>query len=88
MQKMLDNSQKCEYHNNQGGDSMVNIKAIEEEMAKQNISDKDVANAINIDLSTWYRRKSAPSKFQIGEVIAIKSLLNLSNDKASEIFLN
>ena len=24
----------------------------------------------------------------IGEVIAIKSLLNLSNDKASEIFLN
>nr|DAH38894.1 MAG TPA: Protein of unknown function (DUF739) [Bacteriophage sp.] len=67
---------------------MVNIKAIEEEMKKQNISDNDIANAINVDLSTWYRRKLAPNKMQIGEAMAIKSLLNLSDDKANEIFLN
>lgn len=59
---------------------MVNIKAIEEEMKKQNISDNDIANAINVDLSTWYRRKLAPNKMQIGEAMAIKSFLEIEEE--------
>lgn len=67
---------------------MVNIKTLEEEMKMQNVTDTQVANAIGVDLSTWYRRKAAPHKLQIGEIEIIKNLLCLSETKALSIFLN
>lgn len=60
---------------------------LESEMNEKNISDADVAKAIKVDLSTWYRRKLAPHQIKIGELEIIKSLLNLSNEKAISIFL-
>lgn len=67
---------------------MVNIEALEKEMKMQNITDTEIADAIGVNLSTWYRRKAAPHKLQIGEVESIKNALCLSNEKASSIFLN
>lgn len=67
---------------------MVNIKTLEEEMKTQNISDTQIANAIGVDLSTWYRRKAAPNKLQIGEIEIIKNVLCLSEAQALSIFLN
>ncbi len=67
---------------------MVNLEALENEMEVQNITDQQIANAIGVDLSTWYRRKAAPHKLQIGEIEAIKNVLSLSKAKASDIFLN
>ncbi len=67
---------------------MVNIEALEIKIKKQNITDLQIANAIGIDLSTWYRRKLAPQKLQIGEIDAIKELLCLSKEEAVNIFLN
>ncbi len=73
----------------EGGEKeMVNIKTLEEEMKMQNVTDTQMANMIGVDLSTWYRRKAAPNKLQIGEIEIIKNALCLSNEKALSIFLN
>ena len=66
---------------------MPNIKEIEREMQNNNISDVEMAKALEMDLSTWYRRKAAPSKLQIGEIEIIVAILNLTHNRAAEIFL-
>lgn len=71
-----------------GSDLMLDFKEIQDEMNAKSISDKDAAKALSMDLSTWYRRKSAPNKFQIGEVVILKDLLDLSPERASKIFLS
>lgn len=67
---------------------MTKIEKIESAMQANNITDNDVARAIGIDLSTWYRRKLAPNKIQIGEAEIIKKICNLSSEKASAIFFD
>ena len=70
-----------------GCDLMLDFKEIQREMDAKSISDREAAEVLSIYLSTWYRRKSAPNKFQIGEVVILKDLLNLSTERASQIFL-
>lgn len=66
---------------------MANIKEIEQEMKKHDVSDSEMAKALEMDLSTWYRRKAAPSKLQIGEIEIIVAVLHLTQSRAAEIFL-
>ena len=66
---------------------MVNLAELENEMREHNVSDAQMANALSIDLSTWYRRKASPSNMKIGEIEKIVTLLDLSNQKAKNIFL-
>ena len=66
---------------------MANIKEIEQEMKKHDVSDSEMAKALEMDLSTWYRRKAAPSKLQIGEIEIIVAVLHLTRSRAAEIFL-
>lgn len=67
---------------------MANFSIIEEKMKSQGISDKMVAENLNIDLSTWYRRKLQPKKMSIGEAEIIKDMLHLTNEEASVIFFS
>lgn len=67
---------------------MVNLEILEREMKMQNFTDIQIADAIGVDLSTWYRRKAAPNKLQIGEIEKIKNALCLTEEKALAIFLN
>lgn len=71
----------------QGGEQVVNIELLEQEMDKQNISDYDIAKAIKKDITTWYRRKAAPNTIQIGEAEEIVKFMNLSKRKSILIFL-
>lgn len=66
----------------------MNIENLEKEMKEKKISDGQVAAAIKVNLSTWYRRKASPNSLKIGEIIIIKDLLKLTDEKASSIFLN
>lgn len=67
---------------------MANFSQLLEIMKENNITDKMIASALGIDLSTWYRRKLAPQKITIGEAQEIKDLLNLSDETAASIFLH
>lgn len=47
---------------------MVNIQLLEQEMKRKNVSNADIAAALNIDISTWSRKKARPMGIKIGEV--------------------
>lgn len=66
---------------------MVNIQLLEQEMKRKNVSNADIAAALNIDISTWSRKKARPMGIKIGEVEQISALLKLSKNKAKSIFL-
>ena len=61
---------------------MVNIQLLEQEMKRKNVSNADIAAALNIDISTWSRKKARPMGIKIGEVEQISALLKLSKNKA------
>lgn len=65
---------------------MVNIQLLEQEMKRKNVSNADIAAALNIDISTWSRKKARPMGIKIGEVEQISALLKLSKNKAKSIF--
>ncbi len=67
---------------------MANIKEVEREMKLHDVTDTEMAKALDMDLSTWYRRKAAPAKLQIGEIEIIVAVLHLTRSRAAEIFLN
>lgn len=67
---------------------MVNMALLEEMIKNNRLTDRDIAKALNIDLSTWYRRKLAPNKINIGEIEVLKKILNISNEQAQVIFLS
>lgn len=86
--KTLDNSQKCEYiKTRKVVKNMCDFDKLQELIKEKNYSDKAIANILNIDISTWYRRKLAPNKITIGEAQKIKEVLNIPNDLAIRIFL-
>lgn len=43
---------------------MVNIQLLEQEMKRKNVSNADIAAALNIDISTWSRKKARPMGYQ------------------------
>lgn len=65
---------------------MVNIQLLEQEMKRKNVSNADIAAALNIDISTWSRKKARPMGIKIGEVEQISALLKLSKIRRSLFF--
>ena len=48
---------------------------------------EQLADAINVDRSSMYRKLNSFEKITIGEAIKIKEVLKMSNEQACEIFL-
>lgn len=65
----------------------MNIKKLEDVMKKENVSNVQIAKLLNIDESTWYRKRSKPQGIKIGEVEILVKYLNLDDQTAKEIFL-
>lgn len=65
----------------------MDIKKLEDVMKESNVSNAQIANLLNINESTWYRKRSKPNGIKIGEVEKIVKYLNLDDNTAKKIFL-
>ena len=66
---------------------MVNVDRLRDEMKKKSISPDAAAEAMGIDVATYYRRINRQgTKFTVEEVSKLSELLNLSPDTMQEIF--
>ena len=64
----------------------MNVLLLEMKMKALKISNEDMANYLNIDASTFYRKKSGISDFSRKEMQMIKKRLNLSSEEVDHIF--
>lgn len=68
---------------------MVNVERLRDEMKKRSISPDAAAEAMQIDVATYYRRMNRQgTKFTVEEVGKLSELLNLSPKDMQEIFFN
>ena len=66
---------------------MVNVDSLREEMKKKSITPDAAAEAMGIDVATYYRRMSRQgTKFTVEEVSKLSELLNLSAKTMQDIF--
>lgn len=65
---------------------VVNVRKIRGRMVEVGVSVKALAEALALDSSSLYRRFSNPETFTVGEAVAIKERLGLSEEDASRIF--
>lgn len=66
---------------------MVNVERLRDEMKKMSITPDAAAEAMGIDVATYYRRINRQgTKFTVEEVSKLSELLNLSPDTMQEIF--
>lgn len=65
---------------------MANMQLLENKMHEKNITVAEMSKCLNINESTWYRKKKRSQSFSIGEAEKICQLLCLSNDEAASIF--
>lgn len=66
----------------------VNTDVLRQIMAKQNISNEELARRIGVDASTFYRKmKSDGENFTVGQMHKIVAALKLTCEEATSIFL-
>lgn len=65
---------------------MANISLLEEKMKERDISVSQMSKHLNINESTWYRKKKNAQSFSIGEAEKICKILKLSNEETTSIF--
>lgn len=66
---------------------MVNVERLRDEMKKKSITPDAAAEAMGIDVATYYRRMNRRgSKFTVEEVSKLSNLLKLSSKAMQEIF--
>lgn len=63
------------------------VEELRAEIKNKNIKMIEVANAIGIDESTFYRKLNK-GNFTLKEALAMKTYLDLTNEKAIQIFLS
>lgn len=66
----------------------MNTNKLRGKMVENGLTVDTLANEMNIDRSTLYRKLDAGEKFTVGEARKIKDILGLSNEEASAIFLD
>ena len=66
---------------------MVNIERLRDEMKKHSITPDTAAEAMGMDVATYYRRMNRQgTKFTVDEVSKLSKLLNLSPQTMQDIF--
>lgn len=64
----------------------MNERLLKAKMVENGFNDQTLSNAIGIDTSTFYRKKSGNSDFYRKEIQAIKECLHLSGEEVDRIF--
>ena len=67
---------------------MVNIERLKTALKDQSLSIDQVAEALDCDRATVYRRFQQSAKFTVDEVDRLSKLLNLSAEKMQQIFFD
>ena len=65
---------------------MTNIQMLEKKMKEQGVSVAEMSKCLNINESTWYRKKKNSQSFSIGEAEKICQILCLDEAEANAIF--
>lgn len=66
---------------------MENVKSLKEEMKKKNISVRNIADKLQLNASTLYRKlQSGGEKLTEKETAQITEILHLSTKQANDIF--
>lgn len=65
---------------------MVNVNKLKGLIVERNTTQENVANAIGIDRSTFYRKMKKGGDFSIKEAQLITESIPLTNEEAIEIF--
>lgn len=66
----------------------MNISKLKGKIVEREMTMSDLAEKVGIDRATLYRKFNEFDKFTIGEALKIKTILNLSDTDAIEIFLS
>lgn len=66
----------------------MNINKLRGKMVEKGINVERLAELIGVDRSSMYRKFNNFEKVTIGEAIKIQTVLDLSGEEASEIFLS
>lgn len=64
----------------------MNVRKLKGKLVEKGFNVETLANKINIDRSTLYRKLNECEKFTIGDAQKIKDALSLTNDEARDIF--
>lgn len=66
----------------------MNIQLLEDHMKAQGVSNEEIAKALGMNVSTWFRKKKALGEtLTIGEMDTLCRFLHLTPQEATEIFL-
>ena len=66
---------------------MLNAEKLKEKIVERNTTIEAVANAVNMDRSTFYRKMQPNNKgFTVGEAKAIALVLKMTGKEANAIF--
>ena len=66
----------------------MNWIMLEAKTKERGLTNEDVAKALNIDSSTYYRKKRGETDFYRREIRLIRKLLCLSSEEVDSIFFN
>lgn len=65
---------------------MVNFELLEKKMDEKDVSRAEMIRELDIDESTWYRKRKNPQSLTIGAAEIIIKVLDLSEKEADDIF--
>lgn len=65
----------------------MNVNKLKGLIIANGMNVEQIADAINIDRSSMYRKLNSFEKITIGEAKKLKEVLNMSDEQACEIFL-
>ncbi len=66
----------------------MNLKELNAEIGRQQISIPQLAQMVGIGKKAMYERFKGQAQFKQNEILAIKKILHLDNDKVMFIFFN
>lgn len=66
----------------------MNLRKLRAKFVEQGVNVETMAEILGIDRSTMYRKLNNFEKITIGEAKRLKEVLSLTDEEASEIFLN
>lgn len=64
----------------------MNVNKLKAKIVEKGLNVTELAERINMDRSSLYRKLSNPQRIAIGEAERIKEALEMTNDEASDIF--
>lgn len=66
----------------------MNVSKLKGKIVEKGLNVETLAESIGLNRSSLYRKLNNSDKFTIGEARKIKDVLLLTNDEATDIFLN